>query len=100
MIVRRELSDNFCLHCPQYDTLAAAPDWARQTLARHRADLRQFCYTPEEFERATTHDPLWNAAQHEMVQTGKMHGYLRMYWAKKYLNGLRHRKKRSIRQCT
>lgn len=85
LIVRRELSDNFCLYCPQYDTLAAAPDWARQTLARHRADPRQFCYAPEDFERAATHDPLWNAAQHEMVQTGKMHGYLRMYWAKKIL---------------
>ena len=27
----------------------------------------------------------WNAAQLEMVKTGKMHGYMRMYWAKKIL---------------
>ena len=32
-----------------------------------------------------THDDLWNAAQIQMVQEGKMHGYLRMYWAKKIL---------------
>jgi len=85
LIVRRELSDNFCLHCPQYDTIDAAPDWARRTLEKHRHDPRAYCYTAEEFEQAATHDPLWNAAQREMMQTGKMHGYLRMYWAKKIL---------------
>lgn len=85
LVVRRELSDNFCLHCPQYDSIDAAPDWARRTLEKHRHDPRQYCYTQSAFEQATTHDPLWNAAQYEMVQTGKMHGYLRMYWAKKIL---------------
>lgn len=85
LIVRRELSDNFCLRCPEYDTLAAAPDWARRTLEKHRHDPRQYCYTPEEFEQAATHDPLWNAAQRQLLRSGKMHGYLRMYWAKKML---------------
>jgi deoxyribodipyrimidine photo-lyase len=28
---------------------------------------------------------LWNAAQQELIQSGQMHGYLRMYWAKKIL---------------
>jgi deoxyribodipyrimidine photo-lyase len=36
-------------------------------------------------EAAQTHDDLWNAAQMEMIHKGKMHGYLRMYWAKKIL---------------
>lgn len=85
LIVRRELSDNFCLYCASYDTLDAAPDWARRTLEKHRHDPRRFCYAQHEFEQAATHDLLWNAAQTEMLETGKMHGYLRMYWAKKIL---------------
>ena len=51
----------------------------------HRADVRPVVYTLEQFELGLTHDPLWNAAQHEMVLTGFMHNYLRMYWAKKIL---------------
>jgi deoxyribodipyrimidine photo-lyase len=61
------------------------PAWARATLDRHRRAPRDYSYTPEQFEQAQTHDDLWNAAQREMVRTGKMHGYLRMYWAKKIL---------------
>lgn len=85
LLVRRELADNFCLHCPEYDTLDAAPGWARATLEKHRHDPRQFCYSAAEFQQAATHDPLWNAAQQELLLTGRMHGYLRMYWAKKIL---------------
>lgn len=85
LIVRRELADNFCLHCSAYDTLDAAPDWARRTLEKHRHDPRPWLYSLTELEQAATHDPLWNVAQQEMAQTGKMHGYLRMYWAKKIL---------------
>ena len=85
LIVRRELSDNFCLHCPGYHTLEAAPEWARRTLEKHRHDPRAFVYDHDAFEQAATHDPLWNAAQRQLVQTGRMHGYLRMYWAKKIL---------------
>jgi len=85
LIIRRELSDNFCLHTPDYDTEAGFPAWARETLHRHRHDPRPAIYAPEEFEQAGTHDPLWNAAQIQMMRSGKMHGYLRMYWAKKIL---------------
>ncbi|MEJ2313846.1 MAG: deoxyribodipyrimidine photo-lyase [Nitrospirota bacterium] len=85
LIVRRELSDNFCLHCEGYDSIEAAPDWARKTLEKHRGDRRRYVYGRGEFERGETHDPLWNASQGEMVKRGKMHGYLRMYWAKKIL---------------
>ena len=39
----------------------------------------------KQLDQAETHDPLWNAAQKQMVITGWMHNYLRMYWAKKIL---------------
>ena len=85
LIVRRELSDNFCYYNLEYDKFAGFPEWARKTLSRHRSDAREFLYSLEEFEQGRTHDALWNAAQLEMVHRGKMHGYLRMYWAKKIL---------------
>ena len=85
LIVRKELSDNFCLYNPRYDSVDGAPEWARQTLDEHAKDKREHLYTEEELERGETHDDLWNAAQMEMVHTGRMHGYMRMYWAKKIL---------------
>ena len=85
LIVRRELADNFCLHNPLYDRFDGFQPWARNSLDKHRADTREFCYTTEQFEAGATHDPLWNAAQNEMVVNGKMHGFMRMYWAKKIL---------------
>jgi deoxyribodipyrimidine photo-lyase len=85
LIVRRELADNFCYHNDKYDSFESFPDWARKTLNDHRKDKRDIIYTPRQFEDGETHDDLWNAAQMEMVITGKMHGYMRMYWAKKIL---------------
>jgi deoxyribodipyrimidine photo-lyase len=85
LIVRRELADNFCRYAPSYETFAAIPRWAQETLDRHRTDPREYMYTFDQFEQAQTHDPLWNAAQCQMTCTGTMHGYLRMYWAKKIL---------------
>ncbi|MFH0788374.1 MAG: deoxyribodipyrimidine photo-lyase [Pseudomonadota bacterium] len=85
LIVRRELSDNFCYYNPDYDKVSGFPDWAKKTLQAHRSDPRQYLYSLDQFEKAQTHDPLWNAAQREMVRTGKMPGYMRMYWAKKIL---------------
>jgi len=85
LIVRRELSDNFCYYNTKYDSFEGFPDWAKKTLNDHRKDKREFIYSLEEFEKAKTHEDLWNAAQIEMVKTGKMHGYMRMYWAKKIL---------------
>jgi deoxyribodipyrimidine photo-lyase len=85
LVVRRELSMNFCRYSPAYDLLACLPDWARTTLQEHAQDEREIVYTPAELEAAATHDPYWNAAQQEMVLTGKMHGYMRMYWGKKIL---------------
>ena len=85
LIVRRELSDNFCFYNPDYDTWNGFPAWARQTLERHRADPRAYRYSDEQLENGQTHDPLWNTAQLELRDTGQMPGYLRMYWAKKLL---------------
>jgi len=85
LIIRRELSDNFCFYNTQYDKFEGFPEWARKTLNAHRKDRRVYSYTLRQFEYAKTHDELWNAAQTEMVKRGKMHGYMRMYWAKKIL---------------
>jgi deoxyribodipyrimidine photo-lyase len=85
LIVRKELSDNFCFYNTGYDSFAGFPDWAKETLHQHKADEREFIYTKEEFENARTHEDLWNSAQKELIRTGKMHGYMRMYWAKKIL---------------
>lgn len=85
LIVRRELSDNYCYYSPDYDNFNGFPAWARQSLDAHRQDPRPYLYSLEEFEAAKTHDPLWNASQRELLVRGKMHGYMRMYWAKKIL---------------
>ena len=85
LIVRRELSMNYVHYNREYDSFAGLPDWAKRTLREHAGDLREYLYTLEELEQAKTHDPYWNAAQREMVITGKMHGYMRMYWGKKIL---------------
>lgn len=84
-VVRKELSDNFCLFEPSYDRLDGAAAWARQTLAAHASDVRSYVYSYRQLEHAQTHDEAWNAAQRQMTRTGKMHGYMRMYWAKKIL---------------
>lgn len=83
LIVRRELSDNFCYFNNNYDSFEGFPAWSKNSLNTHRNDKRDHLYSIEEFERAETHDELWNAAQLEMTSKGKMHGYMRMYWAKK-----------------
>ena len=85
LVIRRELSMNFVYHNWQYDSFNGLPDWAKRTLGEHREDPRKYVYSLEELEQARTHDPYWNAAQKEMVSTGKMHGYMRMYWGKKIL---------------
>ncbi|PKL01776.1 MAG: deoxyribodipyrimidine photolyase, partial [Synergistetes bacterium HGW-Synergistetes-2] len=85
LIVRRELADNFCFYEPMAGTYDGLPEWGRKTLALHTGDRRPHLYTMAELEEARTGDPLWNAAQKEMVFKGKMHGWARMYWAKKIL---------------
>lgn len=89
LIVRRELADNYCWYNEQYDAVEGFPDWARATHADHLQDQRPYLYSEKEFECAETHDTLWNAAQIGLVERGTMHGYMRMYWAKKILEWTR-----------
>ena len=44
LIVRRELSDNFCFYKPDYDPFDGFPAWAQKTLNEHRCDKREYLY--------------------------------------------------------
>jgi deoxyribodipyrimidine photo-lyase len=85
LITWRELSINFVLFNPLYDSIESAPDWAHRTLGQHARDVRPEHYSRQQLEQAKTHDELWNAAQQQMLYAGWMHNYMRMYWAKKIL---------------
>jgi deoxyribodipyrimidine photo-lyase len=85
VVVRRELSMNFCHYTPDYDAYSCLPEWARVTLEEHSGDRREHVYSRDRLEGADTHDEYWNAAMREMVHTGYMHNYMRMYWGKKIL---------------
>ena len=81
----RELSVLFVRYNPNYDNWKCAEPWAQKSLHEHAADPRPERYSLAQLESAETGDELWNAAQREMVQTGWMHNYMRMYWAKRIL---------------
>lgn len=85
VVVRRELSINFCDFNENYDSYECVPAWAKKTLDEHRHDKRPHLYSLEQLEKAETFDVYWNAAQKEMLYTGYMHNYMRMYWGKKIL---------------
>jgi Deoxyribodipyrimidine photolyase len=86
LIVRRELAINFTWYAEEdYDRYETLPPWARTTLAEHRADPREVLYDEAQLVNAETHDPYWNAAMREMLSSGYMHNYMRMYWGKKIL---------------
>jgi deoxyribodipyrimidine photo-lyase len=85
LVIRRELAVNFVRYNAAYDRVESAARWARQTLDRHRGDPRERVYTERQLEQAETYDLLWNAAQRQMIESGWMHGHVRMYWAKKIL---------------
>jgi deoxyribodipyrimidine photo-lyase len=85
LLTWRELGFNMCLHRQDYDQYLSLPGWAQQTLKDHEGDQRRYVYRLDEFERAQTHDPLWNAAQGQLLREGRIHNYLRMVWGKKIL---------------
>lgn len=85
LVIRRELSINYVHYNEQYDSFSGLPDWAQKTLLSHSNDPRPYHYNLKELEQSKTHDIYWNAAQTEMVRTGSMHGYMRMYWGKKII---------------
>jgi deoxyribodipyrimidine photo-lyase len=85
LITWRELGFNMCRLIRDYDRYDSLPGWARETLAAHEGDERPYRYELDVFEGARTHDPLWNAAQNQLVREGRIHNYLRMLWGKKIL---------------
>ena len=89
LITWREVGFNMCRQRPDYARYASLPDWARKTLTEHQKDRRRYIYSLEQFETAQTHDPLWNAAQTELIREGRIHNYLRMLWGKKILEWTR-----------
>ena len=85
LITWREIGFNFCSYRTDYDQFESLPEWARVSLRKHAKDRRTTVYTLEQFETAKTHDELWNAAQTQLVEEGRIHNYLRMLWGKKIL---------------
>ena len=86
IITWRELGFHFCRHRSDYHQYESLPAWARKSLFEHAGDPRPHIYTEEEFEQARTHDPIWNAAQKQLLAEGRIHNYLRMLWGKKILH--------------
>lgn len=83
LITWREVGFNAAWLRPDYDQYHSLPDWARESLAKHRVDPRINIYSLEQFEQSQTHDPLWNAAQNQLRREGRIQNYLRMLWGKK-----------------
>ena len=84
-VIRRELSFNLCHFRPDHESLAVLPEWARRTLDAHRNDRRKPLYEFEQLERGETGDDVWNLAQRALIETGRMHNYLRMLWGKRII---------------
>ena len=85
LIVRRELSFNFVHYNRRYDEIDCLPEWSLKTLGDHRGDERPHLYELEALEACQTEDIYWNAAQKEIMKTGLMSNYMRMYWGKKLI---------------
>jgi len=79
----RELGYGFCFYRRDHDRWSALPGWARATLDKHARDPRPEIYTRAELAAARTGDPIWNAAQRQLLRDGTIHNYLRMLWGKK-----------------
>ena len=90
LITWRETGFHYCHQVHNYDKYESLPDWAIKTLDKHSSDPREFVYSFEDFEMARTHDPIWNAAQRQLVSEGIIHNYLRMLWGKKVLEWTEH----------
>jgi deoxyribodipyrimidine photo-lyase len=85
LVTWREVGFNFASKRDDAERYESLPPWARATLEKHAGDPRPRLYTPEQLEGAATHDPLWNAAQVQLVREGRIYNYLRMLWGKKIL---------------
>ena len=86
LIIRRELAHNYVYYQKGYDQFETMTEpWAYQTMENHQDDIRSYVYSIEDYIQFRTHDPYFNAAMKEMVFTGYMHNYMRMYWAKRII---------------
>ena len=85
LVTWRELGHNYCWQRDDYEDFASLPEWAKATLEAHAGDVREHVYSLADFAASRTHDPVWNAAQTELRETGVMQNYLRMLWGKKVL---------------
>lgn len=86
LISWREVGYNMSARNVDYDQFESLPDWAQKTLEEHSSDHRPEIYNLEQFEKAETHDELWNAAQNQLRVEGIIHNYMRMVWGKKILH--------------
>lgn len=86
LIIRRELAYNYVYYNPAYDKFERMTErWAYMTMHDHEHDAKAHIYTIDDYVQFKTHDPYFNAAMKQMVYTGYMHGYMRMYWAKQII---------------
>lgn len=86
LIIRRELAFNYVYYRQGYDVFETMTEnWAYQTMNAHEFDHKDYVYEIETLETYQTHDIYFNAAMKQMVKTGYMHNYMRMYWAKKII---------------
>ena len=83
LVTWRELGFNYCAQRDDVDRYESLPEWARQTMAEHAGDPRPHLYELDALQEARTADPLWNAAQRQLLREGRIHNYLRMLWGKK-----------------
>ena len=86
LLIWRELAYTFCFYRPDHETLAALPDWARESLSEHEPDARPAINSWETLARGTTGDKLWDAAQRSLLIHGELHNNVRMTWGKALLN--------------
>jgi deoxyribodipyrimidine photo-lyase len=89
LVTWRELGYVFCAYQANHASYEALPAWARATLKKHAKDAREKLYSLEELEDARTADPVWNAAQRQLVVEGRIHNAVRMLWGKRVLEWTR-----------
>jgi len=90
LVTWREVGHGYCHYEPEYRSYDSLPAWAIETLEVHAGDPRPWMYGLEQFESASTHDEIWNAAQRQLLEEGVIHNYLRMLWGKKILEWSAH----------
>jgi deoxyribodipyrimidine photo-lyase len=88
LVVRRALAFNHAAREPRHAEWEGLPGWARATLEAHAGDPRggaAGALGVGTLERAESADRVWNAAQRDLVDHGRMHNVMRMYWGKQLL---------------